>query len=128
MLYLKLGDDTIMQTSVSDDQKTAVAYYRKADEFAAASGMPDQEAHTGYKLALSLMHIGSYTEAIEKFKKYRDKCYEIRDYEGKIQHWISKFSWFFSFSRILDRAFHSLIIFNFRNRFWFFFFSDWKID
>ena len=86
MLYLKLGDDKIMQTSVSDDQKTAVAYYRKADEFAAASGMPDQEAHTGYKLALSLMHIGSYTEAIEKFKKYRDKCYEIRDYEGKIQH------------------------------------------
>ena len=81
------------------DDKTAVAYFRKAQDFAQASGVAEEEATTQYRLACSLQQIGANTEAISLFTSYRDKCYHIGDFKGQSH---SFFLVVFSFTQLTE--------------------------
>ncbi|XP_063728691.1 tetratricopeptide repeat protein 29-like, partial [Symsagittifera roscoffensis] len=78
-VYIKIGDQCLSK----GDDKTAVAYFRKAQDFAQASGVAEEEATTQYRLACSLQQIGANTEAISLFTSYRDKCYHIGDFKER---------------------------------------------
>ena len=67
---------------LSDECKTAVTYYRKAQELAVSTGLLEHEASTSLKLANSLCVIGSFTEAIKHFENYHVMCEHLKDHQG----------------------------------------------